>query len=111
MSVIDRAADVNVDALARDVGAHLDRLGVARSDWVRVGKVAEEGGEVMGALIKRTQGRASDADLEAELGDAILAALGGLEQLGLVPSTVIASRWAVVSQRSSPETTDGSTSP
>lgn len=103
MSVID-AADVDVDTLAQDVGAHLDRLGVERSDWIRIGKVAEEGGEVMGALIKRTQGRATDADLEAELGDAILAALGALEQLGLTPSAVITSRWAVVSQRSNPKT-------
>ncbi|MBU8813646.1 hypothetical protein KL953_32745 [Mycolicibacterium goodii] len=89
----------NLDALAIDVGTHLDRLGVDRCDWVRVGKVAEEGGEVMGALIKRTQGRATTADLEDELGDVILAALGAIDQLGLRPSELVARRWAEVSKR------------
>ncbi|MDV7193320.1 nucleoside triphosphate pyrophosphohydrolase family protein [Mycolicibacterium fortuitum] len=93
------AAAGNLDALAIDVGTHLDRLGVDRRDWVRVGKVAEEGGEVMGALIKRTQGRATTADLEDELGDVILAALGAIDQLGLQPSELVARRWAEVSKR------------
>ncbi|SHX97364.1 Uncharacterised protein [Mycobacteroides abscessus subsp. abscessus] len=91
---------IDVDRLADDVGAHLDRLGVERSDWTRIGKVAEEGGEVVGALIKRTQGRATDADLQDELGDAVLSALGAINQLGIKPSELIARRWAVVSQRS-----------
>ncbi len=66
----------DIDALALFVSDHLDRLGVERSDWARIAKVAEEGGEVVGALIKRTQGRATTADLEDELADVILSALG-----------------------------------
>lgn len=93
------AAELDIDALASEVGAHLDRLGVQRSDWVRVAKVGEEGGEVVGALIKRTEGRATDADVEAELADVILAALGAAEQLGIPPSKLITARWTLVSQR------------
>lgn len=89
----------DIDALAMFVGDHLDRLGVERSDWPRIAKVAEEGGEVVGALIKRTQGRATTADLEDELADVILSALGAINQLGLDPSDVIARRWSEVSKR------------
>lgn len=93
------AAGEHLDTLAIEVGAHLDRLGVDRCDWIRVGKVAEEGGEVMGALIKSTQGRAAASDLEDELGDVILAALGAIDQLGHRPSELIMRRWAQVSTR------------
>lgn len=89
----------DLGALAAAVSAHLDELGVEHSDWVRVGKVAEEGGEVMGALIKRTQGRATTADVEDELADVILAALGAIDQLGADPTTLVARRWAQVSVR------------
>lgn len=91
----------DLDALAKDVGEHLDRLGVQRCDWVRVAKVGEEGGEVVGALIKRSYGRAETADVLAELGDVFLAALGAADQLGIAPSSVIAARWADVAPRSS----------
>lgn len=89
----------DLGALAAAVAAHLDRLGVERSDWIRVGKVAEEGGEVIGALIKRTQGRATTADVEDELADVILAALGAIDQLGVDPTALVARRWAEVSGR------------
>ena len=89
----------DLGALAAAVGAHLDGLGVERSDWIRVGKVAEEGGEVIGALIKSTQGRATTADVEDELADVILAALGAIDQLGVDPASLVARRWAVVSGR------------
>lgn len=88
-----------LDDLAVAVGEHLDALGVERCDWVRIGKVAEEGGEAVGALIKRTQGRATDTDVEDELADAVLAALGGINQLGLQASVLLARRWAQVSAR------------
>jgi len=97
---------IDLDRLALDVGAHLDQLGVERSDWTRIGKVAEEGGEVVGALIKRTQGRATDAELQDELGDTVLSALGAINQLGIKPSELIARRWAVVSQRSNQGVTE-----
>ncbi|WP_225341949.1 hypothetical protein [Mycobacterium intracellulare] len=105
------AAAGQIDLLAHDVGTHLDRLGVQRTDWARVAKVAEEGGEVVGALIKRTQGRATDADLYDELGDVILAALAATDQLGLKPSELIAKRWAVVSQRANTGTRCSTTIP
>lgn len=90
----------DLDALAKDVSAHLDRLGVERSDWVRVAKVGEEGGEVVGALIKRTYGAAGTADVLDELGDVLLAALAAADQLGRAPSDLIAARWAQVLPRS-----------
>lgn len=89
-----------LDSLAVTVGVHLDRLGVQRSDWQRVAKVGEEGGEVVGALLKRAEGRADTAHLLAELGDVFLAALAAADQLGVTPSMIIATRWADVSQRS-----------
>lgn len=90
----------DLDELANDVADHLDRLGIQRSDWVRVAKVGEEGGEVVGALIKRSYGHAETANVLAELGDVFLAALGAAHQLGTAPSTVIAARWADVAPRS-----------
>ncbi|KMO82460.1 hypothetical protein MCHLDSM_01083 [Mycolicibacterium chlorophenolicum] len=69
MSTTQPRTLTDLDALAKDVGEHLDRLGVQRCDWVRVAKVGEEGGEVVGALIKRSYGRAETADVLAELGD------------------------------------------
>lgn len=89
----------SLDDLAVQVGEHLDRLGVAREDWVRVGKVAEEGGEVLAALIKRTEGRATTDDVIAELGDVFLAALAAADELGLKPSEVILTRWRTVAAR------------
>lgn len=89
----------DLGALAASVGAHLDRLGVERTDWIRVGKVAEEGGEALGALIKRTQGRATTTDIEDELADVILAALGAINQLGVEPTALVARRWAQVAGR------------
>lgn len=90
----------DLDDLARDVGRHLDGLGVGRTDWVRVGKCGEEGGELVGALIKRTHGAATTEDVLDELGDVFLAALAAAEQLGVSPSQVIAARWAKVLPRS-----------
>jgi phosphoribosyl-ATP pyrophosphohydrolase len=97
---------IDLDVLSKAVAAQLDRLGIARSDWARVAKVGEEGGEVVGALIKREECRTSTADVLDELGDVILAALAACDQLGVAPSTVIAERWAAVSQRS-PEAFNG----
>lgn len=96
-------ASMDMDALSRAVGEHLDALGVQRSDWARVAKVGEEGGEVVGALIKRLEGRAATSDVLDELGDVILAALGAADQLGVAASTLIADRWATVSRRAQPK--------
>lgn len=91
---------LDIDHLAADVAAHLDRLGVQRTAWIWVAKVAEEAGEVLGALIKRTQGRCTDTALYEELGDVFLSALGAADQLGLIPSALITWRWAQVLPRS-----------
>lgn len=101
MTVSADGQPLSLDSLSLEVIAHLDRLGVERSDWVRVAKVGEEGGEVVGALIKRTQGRMTTADVLAELGDVFLSALGASRQLGTTPSEVIAQRWKQVAPRSS----------
>lgn len=90
---------IDLDALSKAVGAHVDSLGIARSDWARVAKVGEEGGEVVGALIKRDECRTSTAEVLDELGDVVLAALAACDQLGVEPSTVITRRWATVSRR------------
>lgn len=90
----------DLDDLAPEVGLHLDRLGIARTDFVRVAKVGEEGGEVLGALIKRTYGGASTEDVLDELGDVFLSALGACDQIGVAPSALIAARWAKVQPRS-----------
>lgn len=93
---------LDLDALATQAAAHVDRLGIARNDWVRLAKVAEEAGEVLGALSKRDQNRGSIDDVLDELGDVLLAALVAAEQLGRTPTQIIARRWADVSRRSHP---------
>ncbi len=90
---------LDLDALAGDVGAHLDHLGIARDDWVRIAKTAEEAGEVLGALSKRAQNRATTQDILDELGDVFLAAVGAADQLGVSPTRLILDRWATVSRR------------
>ncbi|CPV66507.1 MazG nucleotide pyrophosphohydrolase domain-containing protein [Mycobacteroides abscessus] len=93
-----------LDVLAAAVGAHLDRLGIARVNWVRVTKVSEEAGEVVGALIDLDQNRGAMTEVLDELGDVFLSALGAANQLGVNPSEVIAARWETVARRSaSPE--------
>ncbi len=72
MTIREGGRSKSLDSLSLEVVAHLDRLGIERSDWVRVAKVSEEGGEVLGALIKRTQGRMTTIDVLAELGDVFL---------------------------------------
>ena len=88
-----------LDDLATDVGAYLDRKGIARTNLMRVAKVGEEGGEVVGALIKSEEGRVPFSHVIDELGDVLLAALGAADHLGLKPSEIIANRWRTVSQR------------
>ena len=64
-------------------------------------KVAEEAGELVGALCKRTQGTHGviSADVLDELGDVLISALGAAEDLGFDPAQVLNQRWATVSQR------------
>lgn len=90
---------VDVDSLAQAVGKHLDGLGVERVDWLRLGKVGEEGGEVVGAVIKRALGQVGIDAVLAELGDVFLAALGAADQLGVNASAVINQRWRDVRRR------------
>lgn len=94
-----RPEPLDLDALAGDVGAHLDHLGIDRDDWVRLAKTAEEAGEVLGALSKRAQNRATTQDILDELGDVFLAAVGAADQLGVSPTRLILDRWATVSRR------------
>lgn len=101
--VAESTAAIGLDhlqALSRDAAAHVDRLGIVRDDWVRLAKIAEEAGEVLGALSKRDQGRGGNEEVLAELGDVFLAALVAAQQLGVAPAQIIAQRWAQVSPRS-----------
>jgi len=64
-------------------------------------KVAEEAGELVGALVKRTQGirGVTDADVLDELGDVLITALAVAVDLGCDPAQVLEMRWRTVSQR------------
>jgi len=64
-------------------------------------KVAEEAGELVGALVKRTQGirGVTGADVLDELGDVLITALAVAVDLGCDPAQVLEQRWASVSQR------------
>jgi len=64
-------------------------------------KVAEEAGELVGALCKRTQGvrGVTSSDVLDELGDVLIAALSAAVDLGCDPAQVLNQRWAGVSQR------------
>jgi len=64
-------------------------------------KVAEEAGELVGALCKRTQGvrGVTSAGVLDELGDVLIAALSAAVDFGCDPAQVLNQRWATVSQR------------
>ncbi len=64
-------------------------------------KVAEEAGELVGALCKRTQGirGVTRTDVLDELGDVLITALSAAVDLGCDPAQVLNQRWATVSQR------------
>ncbi len=64
-------------------------------------KVAEEAGELVGALCKRTQGvrGVTSSDVLDELGDVLIAALSAAVDFGCDPAQVLNQRWATVSQR------------
>lgn len=64
-------------------------------------KVAEEAGEMVGSLVKRTQGirGVTSADVLDELGDVLIAALAAAVDFGCDPAQVLNQRWATVSQR------------
>ena len=51
----------------------------------RLMKLAEEVGELNGAVIKRDEGRKTDADVAVELGDAVICLWAVAEALGLDP--------------------------
>lgn len=62
-------------------------------------KVAEEAGEVVGAVIKQREGRRIEADVLDELADTIIAATGALQARGVDAERVVAIRWAEVQAR------------
>jgi len=64
-------------------------------------KVAEEAGELVGAMVKHTQGvrGVTGADVLDELGDVLITALAVAVDLGCDPAQVLDQRWAGVSQR------------
>lgn len=80
--------------------------GTDRMDSVLgITKVAEEAGELVGALTKFTEGRGSEQAILDELGDVVIAAAGALRRVGdllgrdLDLGEVVLDRWSTVAAR------------
>lgn len=107
----DPAQPWSLNGLAAQVSTwHARELPGKPNIMLRVGKVAEEAGEAIGAVIKlaetrmgqRTHPPASvrQEDAEAELADVVIAAIGAFEGIGVTDiDAVVAKRWAEVGAR------------
>lgn len=62
-------------------------------------KVAEEAGEVVGAVIKQREDRRTEQDVLDELADTIIAATAALQSRGVDASREVETRWAEVRAR------------
>ena len=95
----------DITALAHEIAAwrrrELPTTDTATQELLAGMKVAEEAGELVGALVKRTQGirGVTGADVLDELGDVLITALAVAVDLGCDPAQVLEQRWAGVSQR------------
>ena len=95
----------DITALAHEIIAwrrrELPTTDAATQELLSGMKVAEEAGELVGALVKRTQGirGVTGTDVLDELGDVLITALAVAVDLGCDPAQVLNQRWAGVSQR------------
>ena len=95
----------DITALAHEIIAwrrrELPTTDAATQELLSGMKVAEEAGELVGALVKRTQGvrGVTSADVLDELGDVLITALAVAVDFGCDPAQVLNQRWATVSQR------------
>lgn len=64
----------------------------------RAAKLAEEAGEVVGAVIKIAEGRKTKFDLADELGDLMLCALALADSAGIDLLAAAAMRWEYVNR-------------
>ena len=85
-------------SLNRLVGeVHRWRLGhgypSATSLLASAAKVGEEAGEVLGAAVKISEGRATLADLEDEMADVAIALAGFAGMLGIDLEAAVGRRW------------------
>lgn len=97
-----------LNPFAADVSAWHARELPGAPTWARVSKVAEEAGELVGALLKVRQQaengyrpeRDYAAEARLELADVIISAMGAAEALGVVDvDELVAARWADVRKR------------
>ena len=95
----------DITALAHEIATwrrrELPATDAATQELLSGMKVAEEAGELVGALVKRTQGirGVTGADVLDELGDVLITALAVAVDFGRDPAQVLNQRWATVSQR------------
>lgn len=95
----------DITALAQEIAAwrrrELPTTDAATQELLSGMKVAEEAGELVGAMVKHTQGvrGVTGADVLDELGDVLITALAVAVDLGCDPAQVLEQRWATVSQR------------
>lgn len=66
---------------------------------VKAGKVAEEAGEVVGAVIKVLDGRRRVEDVAAEAAEVVVCLLGLAESLGFDLDVAVQEQWATVRAR------------
>ena len=89
--------------LAAEVGPwQADRWPQHENPVSKALKVAEEAGEVAGAVIKASEGRKSRMDIAAEIGDVVIALAGLCETLDIPFGVAVGARWYEVCNRPHP---------
>lgn len=78
---------------------HISERWPTSTPFKQCAKVAEEGGEVVGAAIKHDEGRRSRQDVLDELADTIIAAVGAIQALHADPADTVFTRWQEVRTR------------
>lgn len=81
------------------VWPHISEQFPSATAFIQACKVAEEAGEVVGAVIKQQEGRRNEQHVLDELADTIIAATGAIQARGFDAERVVAERWNEVLSR------------
>lgn len=102
----------DLTALAAEVGAWQDVRWPQHGNSIsKALKVAEEAGEVAGAVIKRAEGRKTLMDIANEIGDTVIALAGLCETLDIPFGVAVGARWFEVRNRPDPSSGSSSAPP
>lgn len=82
-----------------DIWAHIAQRWPSADPFSQACKVAEEAGEVVGAVIKQREGRRTEDDVLDELADTVIAAVAAIQARHDCAELVVLDRWQQVKSR------------